>query len=118
MRDAMKKNKRNMGIIIILVGVGILFISIFFSSGYHSKRNFIGNMYRMEIVLDLGKWKRFFSSKKGPMSDEEIFAEMEAIESGEYYNVGKIAIPLKYLLTFSVVLILFGTGIVLISKNK
>ena len=114
MRDTMKKNKRNMGIIIILVGVGILFISIFFSSGYHSKRDFIGNMYRMEIVLDLGKWARFGSSKKGPISDEELFAELDAIESA----VGKIAIPLKYLLTFSVVLILFGTGIVLISKNK
>ena len=64
MRGTMKKNKRNMGIIIILVGVGILFISIFFSSGYHSKRDFIGNMYRMEIVLDLGKWERFGSNKK------------------------------------------------------
>ena len=110
----MKKNKRNMGIIIILVGVGILLISIFFSSGYYYKRDFIGNMYRMEIVLDLGKWKRFDSSKKGPMSDEELFAELNAIESA----VGKIAIPLKYPLAFSVVLILVGAGIVLISKNK
>ena len=103
--------KRNMGIIVILAGVGIMLVSIFFSSGYRTKRDFISNMYRMEIVLDIGKWERFGSSKKGPISDEELFAEYDSIGK-------KITIPLKYPLTFSVVLILFGTGIVLISKNK
>ena len=91
--------KRNKGIIIILVGVGILLISIFFSSGYHRKRNFIGSISRMEIVLDKGK-----------------YVSGTGLYSGHYK--GKIAIPLKYPLSLSVVLILFGAGIVLISKNK
>ncbi len=106
--------KRNMGIIIILVGIGIILVSIFFSSGYRYKRDFLYNIYRMEIVLDFGKWKSFFSSKKGQISNKELFAELDAIDKGEY---GKIAIPLKYPLTFSVVLILIGTGILLLKRK-
>jgi len=92
--------KRNIGIITILVGVGLLFISIFFSSRYLPKLNFIGNISRMEIVLDKGE----YVSSTGLYSD------------GHYE--GKVAIPLKYPLSLSVVLILLGTGIVLISKDK
>ena len=170
--------KRNMGSIIILVGIGIILVSILFSSGYRSKRDFIYNMYRMNIVLDFGKWRGYFSSKKGQMSDEDILADvksfegsgrtglpeateqkkelspiekimarasespygrkeeesesqpaqmsdepeinedildrMAAIEKGEY---GMVVIPLKYPLTFSVVLILIGTGILLLKRK-
>ena len=91
--------KRNKGIITILLGVGLLFISILFSSGYHPKRNFIGNIPRMKIVLDKGE-----------------YVLGTGLYSGHYE--GRVAIPLKYPLSLSVVLILLGTGIVLISKNK
>ncbi len=87
--------KRTKGIIVILVGVGLLFISIFFSSGYDSKRGLIGNIPRMKNVLVRG--------------------EYDPILRRSY---GGVAIPLKYPLSLSVVLILFGTGIVLISKNN
>ncbi|NQU03884.1 MAG: hypothetical protein HQ589_07040 [Syntrophaceae bacterium] len=90
--------KRNKGIITILVGVGILFISIFFSSGYHPKLNFIGNISRMEIVLVESK------------NISDPYATPVYVEG--------VAIPLKYPISFSVMLILLGTGIVLISKNK
>ena len=86
-----------MGIITILVGVGLLFISLFFSSGSNPRRDFLGNISVMEIVLDEGR----YVSGTGP-----------------YLNKGRVAIPLKYPLTLSVVLILLGTGVVLISKNK
>jgi len=91
---------RNRGIIVILVGIGLLFISFFFSSGSHPKRSFLGNISRMEIVLDKGKYIR---------------------GTGLYptgHHEGKVAIPLKYPLSLSVMLILLGTGIVLTSKNK
>jgi hypothetical protein len=84
----MKKNK---GVIAILVGIGLLFISIFFSSGSSSRYTFIGNISRMKIVLHRG--------------------------TGRYHE-GRVAVPLKYPLSLSVVLILLGTGIVLISKDK
>ena len=91
--------KRNKGIITILVGVGLLFISIFFSSGSHPKRDFIGNISRMKIMLVKGEY----------ISGADIY-------SGHYE--GRVAIPLKYPLSLAVVLILIGTGIVLIPKNK
>lgn len=104
---ALKGNrmKRNIGIITILVGVGLLFISIIFSSGYHPQLNFIGNISRMEIVLNKGKYVPDF--------------DLHSKSTGHYgHYEGGIAIPLKYPLSFSVVLILLGTGVVLISKNK
>lgn len=83
--------KRNKGIITILAGVGLLFISFLFSSGSHPRRDFIGNISHMELVLVKGD-----------------------VMSG----YGKVAIPLKYPLSLSFVLILLGTGIVLIAKNE
>ena len=93
---------RNVGIIAILVGVGVIFISIFFSSEYNSRRDLIDNIYRMEIVLDEGR--------KTKKIGEGVF---------ERYKIeGKVAIPLKYPFSLSVLLILFGTGIVLLSKKR
>jgi len=91
---------RNKGIVVILVGVGLLFISFLFSSGSHPKQNLMSNISRMEIVLDKGK-----------------YVSGIGLYSTGYYE-GRVAIPLKYPLSLSVVLILLGTGIVLISKNK
>ena len=92
---------RNVGIIAIIVGVGVIFISIFFSSKYHPKLNLIGNIHRMEIVLDEGR--------KTKKIGEGVF---------ERYKIeGKVAIPLKYPFSLAVLLILFGIGIVL-SKRK
>jgi len=100
----MKKNK---GIISILVGIGLLFISIFFSSGSHPKLNLFGNISQMEIVLAEGN----YVYGKG-----HYVSAIDLLESGHYE--GRVAIPLKYPLSLSVVLILLGTGIVLISKDK
>ncbi len=123
---------RKYGIITILVGVGILFISIFFSSGYHPKLNFIGNISRMEIVLK----ERYYTSKKIAASDitEDDWIDIPLDEDeGNWVDIPidgrvdipsrvvrskRVAIPLKYPLSLSVIFILLGTGIVLISKNK
>lgn len=91
---------RNKGIITILVGIGILFISIFFSSGSHPKLDLMGNISRMEIVLEKGEY----------VSGTGLFS------IGHYE--GRVAIPLKYPLSLSALLILIGTGIVSLSKNK
>jgi len=92
-------NMKNKGIITILAGIGVLCISFFFSSGYHPKLDIMGNIFRMEIVL-----------RQGHMLDLSI--------PGEDYHIERVAIPLKYPLSLSVLLILSGTGIVLVSKNK
>lgn len=99
--------KRNMGIISILVGVGLLFISIFFSSGSQPNLNLLGNISRMEIVLNEGS----YVFDKG-----NYVSGIELLSTG--HHEGKIAIPIRYPLSLSVLLILLGTGIVLISKGK
>lgn len=99
--------KRNKGIVAILVGVGLLFISIFFSSGSHPRSTLLGNISRMEIVFDEG---RYVYAKGNYVSGIDL------LSTGHYE--GRVAIPLRYPLSLSVVLILLGTGIVLISKDK
>ena len=111
---------RKYGIITILVGVGILFISIFFSSGYHPKLNFIGNISRMEIVLK----ERYYSSNKIAASDitsdewEDLPMDGRVDIPSSVVRSKRVAIPLKYPLSLSVIFFLLGTGVVLISKNK
>jgi len=191
MLGTIEDNMRNVGIIAILVGVGVIFISIFFSSKYHPKLNLIGNIHRMEIVLDEGRKtkirgeakeiknsfdkdkyikevsKAFKSLREKKVKDlsREIkktkdFAEnlklilqdyyiKEALEASKaiekkkvkdlseyfqekfkdytekrveyevkYITKGRVAIPLKYPLSLSVLFILLGTGIVLLSKKR
>lgn len=102
--------KRDHGIIIILVGVGLLFISIFFSSGSYHKFDFMTNLQIMEVVLDKGTI----------VSQEEKKPKtlLDAAFPDPPKRVGKVAIPLKYLLSMSVLLVLIGIGIVLLSKNN
>ena len=83
--------KRDNGILVILVGVGLLFISIFFSSGNFAK----DGMSNMEMTLVKGGWVGYL-----------------------WHNEGSVAVPLKYPLSLSVVLILVGAWIVLKCKNK
>jgi len=102
---------RKYGIITILVGVGILFISIFFSSGYHPSKKFIGNISRMEIVIK----ERYYTSKK---IDAFLDGDITWDDIPKRVAIPKVAIPLKYPLSLSVIFILLGTGVILISKNK
>ncbi|MDY6821902.1 MAG: hypothetical protein SVN78_09820 [Deferribacterota bacterium] len=91
--------KRNIGIITILVGVGLFFISIIFSTGYYGKSYSISKPF-IESIPD-----RYIVLKEGR---EVSFMHYE----------GGIAIPLKYPLSLSIVLILVGTGVVLLSKKQ
>jgi len=117
--------KRNMGMIIILVGVGALFISNFFSSGYSKydihdghRRTIMENIYQMKIVLRGAEMK----------ATPKVLTKIEFKDSLEgddnislfKFHVKKkeIAIPLKYMLAFSVVLILIGTGILLFKRHQ
>ena len=61
----------------------------------------------MEIVLNKGK----YVYNKG-----KYVSGIDLLSTGHYE--GRVAIPIKYPLSLSVVLILLGTGIMLISKDK
>lgn len=106
--------KKHMGIITVLVGVGLLFISIFFSSG--------------QLRFNISSKKGGYSTGYGNAWHGTIEAEtnfMIVLKEGKYvtrqnknHYEGEVYIPLKYPLSLSVVLILFGTGLVLVSRNK
>ena len=99
--------KRNKGIITILFGIGLLLTSILFSSGSDPKFNLFENISRIEIVLKEGEY--VFDKGK-------FVSGIDLLSTGHYE--GRVAIPLRYPLSFSVVLILIGTGIVWMTKNN
>jgi len=112
--DAMK----NKGIILILLGIGILFISIFFSSGYNSRVDTIENIYHMTIILYEGEL-----ILPHPDLPQYTVVDLPAnTNSNELFNIGHyeggVNIPLKYPLSVSLILILFGAGILLLSEKK
>ena len=139
---------RNVGIIAILVGVGVIFISIAFSSKYHPALNLIGNIHRMEIILNEERKTKIRIKKKVNEAilkkakekyDRELSREpstfKEVLKRYKYQGAylkekhpgyeekyiikeERVAIPLKYPLSLSVLLILLGTGIVLLSKKR
>lgn len=103
--------KRNIGIITVLVGFGLIFISFIFSSGSYPDRTFIGNISRMEVVLKKGKYVdyKYYDSDTGRVYVSNTGRVYYKEPKGPYE--GRIAIPLKYPLFLSVVLILVGTGV-------
>lgn len=82
------------GIILLLVGIGLFLISIFSSSGYVGRRSLMSDMYNMEVVICEGesRW-----------------------EDGKV--AGRHTIPLSFLLSLSIIIILTGIGIILLSKK-
>ena len=99
---------RKSGIITILIGVGLFFISILLSEGYDQRRSLMGNIYAMELVITPGKLE-----KAPPSSD---LLKMLKIDSSQI--VGRIAISLNLLLCLSIVITLIGTGVVLVPRKK
>ena len=92
--------RRRNGIIAILVGIGLLLVSGLFSSGYSPKAGIVASIPQMRIVFVKGRY----------------------VHSGDLYSLGhyegRVALPLKYPLSLSVVIILLGTGVVLTSEDK
>lgn len=68
----------------------------------------------MEIVLNEGD---YVPDKVNNTLDKDNIVSAIDLLYPPGHNEGRIAIPLKYLLSLSVVLILLGTGTVLISKS-
>ena len=114
--------KKNNGIITILVGIGILFMSFIFSSGYDSKIGLIGSIPVMDVVLKKGELvsdspkdevKRRFPNQH----NEELEDIFQEYVPNQHYE-GRVTVPLKYSLSLSVLFILLGTGMVLLSTTK
>lgn len=116
---------RNKGIIAILVGIGILFLSFIFSSGYDSKVGLIGSIPLMDVVLKEGELvsdrpkdavERRFQNQDydSPLTADDLF---DFSSLNQHYE-GRVTVPLKYSLSLSVLLVLLGTGTILLSTTK
>lgn len=100
--------KKNIGVISILIGVGFLLISILFSSGYSSEAGFMQSLSYMEMVFIEGDYiKAEFGYQSG---------SYQMITDGHYD--GRVAIPLKYLVSISIIITLFGVGLTTLSKSN
>ena len=119
------------GIIIILIGIGLFFISMFASEGYEEKRSLMGNIYSMEVVIDPGRleWGKPVKpvpkdENSGPRSKEkyelsEAFNKLrEIVELSTPRIVGRKSIPLSFLLSLSTIITLVGIGKIVLSKTK
>ena len=133
--------KKNTGIIILIVGIGVFFISIIFSTGYNPYKPFFYNIIspEMEIVFSKGKKGSIYKDPYALL--DTLYPDLDTVERNlrirriekdksyqkrlteEAVNQkigleGRIAIPLKYMLSLSIVLILTGVGIILLSKKE
>ena len=98
--------KRN-GIISILIGVGCFIVSILFSSGARPKLGVLANLPRMEIVIKEGTY----------IPSTEVDVAGHKFYLAGHYD-GRVTIPLKIPLSLSVVIILIGSGMIILSKRE
>jgi len=117
------------GVIITLIGIGLFFISILASEGYDQRRSIMGNIYSMEVVIFPGRleWGKPVESPQkdepsGPRSkeEEELFKAMKKFRENVKSSsiVGRISIPLSFLLSLCTIITLVGIGKVILSKKQ
>ena len=93
---------RKIGMILILIGIALFFISIINAEKYLPRLGVWGSISRMEVVLKEGvyhsgdEWDKAFGFDRG-------------------YS-GRKTIPLKYALTLSTIIIITGIGLVILGK--
>lgn len=109
---------RNKGIITILVGIGILFLSFIFSSGYDSKVGLIGSIPLMDVVLKEGELVPDHPKDAAERPYVGLFEDEYDLYVPNHHYEGRVTVPLKYSLSLSVLLVLLGTGMGLLSTTK
>ena len=97
--------KRNVGIFMVLSGIGMLLVSIILSSGAHPKAGLLANFGRMVIVVDQGTWV-----------PHDLHGVYPASTPRGHYE-GSVESPSKYPISVSVVLILIGAGVLLTKQQ-
>jgi hypothetical protein len=100
------KLTKNHGVISILAGIGILVIGVLFSTGSSPRQSIVGNLEQMRIVV-----KDSYSQCLDPPLPISFTCKV-------IYQVPAVSIPLKYVLSFSVILILFGTGLIFTRERE
>lgn len=108
-------NSKNTGVVSTIVGIGIFLLSIVFSQGYSPESGFIRSLSNMEIVLIEGVYVEMAIEKN--VNTNPLLPVTPIVIVPEHYE-GRVTIPLKYPISFSIIVILLGIGIVIISRNN
>ena len=95
---------KKIGVILILIGIALFFVSIINAEKYHPRLGVLGSISRMEVVLKKGVYN------SGDTEWGRILREYD----GDYS--GRKTIPLKYVLTLSTIIIITGIGLVILGK--
>ena len=108
---------KRLGVLVVLIGVGLFFISILLSQGSSSQnRSMIDNIRSKEFVIYRGK----------PIYRKRIVLEGNPLKKVEEIDIfkgyrGKVAIPLDVMLPLAITAALAGAGMIIVnpqSKNR
>ena len=108
---------KRLGVLVVLIGVGLFFISILLSQGSSSQnRSMIDNIRSKEFVIYRGN----------PIYRKRIVLEGNPLKKVEEIDIfkgyrGKVAIPLDVMLPLAITAALAGAGMIIVnpqSKNR
>jgi hypothetical protein len=88
------------GIIAVAAGTALMALTLFFSSGYHPMRGFLGNVQTMEIVFVEGRY---------------VKGEGHSISDLLGHYEGRFAIPTRWLVAASSLVIIGGFALTAIA---
>lgn len=113
MKEYLKK--RN-GVILSILGVGVFIIGLTFSSGGYSTLSFIQNIqYRESVFIEGTLVPKKTETKRAESFFGKPSYTTEVVEPSHYE--GRIAVPFKYIVTLSVILVLLGTGFIFLADE-
>jgi len=112
-------NKKTIGIILILVGIGLFIISFAYVKGYDNRDGFLESLGQMEFVLRKGDQPKPETPRPAedfhPVKEGEVI--LIPVEEEDAIN-SHIAVPYKYFFTIDIFIIFVGIGFLILPKRS
>ncbi|WP_319550385.1 hypothetical protein [Desulfogranum marinum] len=104
---------RSKGVIVILIGIGLLLLSYVFASERVKCRTcgLREKISKMEVVFIEGKHPNKVPEDLG-------LSRYDSYHYKKNHYVGRVAIPLKFTIALSIVMILSGSGMAILAPKK
>jgi hypothetical protein len=122
-------NKKTIGIILILVGIGLFIISFAFVKGYDNQDGFLGSLGQMEFILrevEFEKIKAEYPCPVCPENDHDCLEVKEKCAAdheiskqiNEDIMKRRIALPYKYFFAVDIIIIFTGITFLILRKKS
>jgi hypothetical protein len=116
-------NKKTIGIILILVGIGLFIISFAFVKGYDNRDGFLGSLGQMKFVLREGESLKPEAPRPAeapltapPVEPPRIVEDFKPVEEDAIKR--PIAVPYKYFFAIDIAIIFVGIGFLMLPKRS